>query len=84
MLLTKEEAAGVDYLSIREFIAQLGTNVTPSAIHYAMKVGLVDYTLADKKKLVVLTDTTKGYRPQRHPKRAEGGDQTYQRETKRA
>ena len=55
-------------VSLAEFCKMNG-NITMQALYYAMSKNLVDYAIVGKSRVIVLTEKTVAYTPNKSPKR---------------
>lgn len=67
--MSLEEARKYEMLPIKEFCSKYADGVTPQAVSYAINNGYVDFLWLGKERVVVMTEKTKAYTPNHHPKR---------------
>lgn len=77
--LTKTSVFKAEVLSISEYTEKYGGQVSPQAISYAMDNDKIDFVRVGKERLVVMTEKTKTYVPNSHPRRGASDNKTPRR-----
>ncbi|CAB4185426.1 hypothetical protein UFOVP1492_64 [uncultured Caudovirales phage] len=77
--LTKNSVFKVETLSISEYTEKYGGGVSPQAVSYAMDNDKIDFVRIGKERLVVMTENTKTYVPNSHPRRGTGEEKSVRR-----
>lgn len=58
-----------EILSVSDFAANYGSDIKPQSVYYAMDNALVDYVQLGNRRYIVMTATTKQYKPNENKKR---------------